>query len=158
VTGERRAVRIRPVAAADTEAVLALWRSLFPEYDDPAAPQRDPRAAIARKLSFGDGRFWLAEFDGQVVGTVMSGYDGHRGWIYSLGVHPGERRQGIAGALAACAEAELLAAGCPKVNVQVFAGNDAALAFWASRGFAADGVLSLGKRLGAASGGSGGGR
>ena len=44
-------------------------------------------------------------------------------------------------------EAELRAVGCPKVNLQVFAGNEQALAFWASMGFAADRVLSLGKRL-----------
>jgi ribosomal protein S18 acetylase RimI-like enzyme len=136
------------VTTTDTDAILALWRVVFPEYTDPAAPQRDPRAAIERKLAFGDGRFWVALLvpDERIVGTVMSGYDGHRGWIYSLGVHPDVQRSGIASALAAHAESELAAAGCPKVNLQVFAGNERALAFWASRGFAADGVLSLGKR------------
>ena len=152
-------IRIRPATPADTEAILALWAVVFPEYLDPAAPQRDPRAAIERKHAFGDGRFWVAVVDEEtagggegpagerVVGTVMSGYDGHRGWIYSLGVHPDVRRSGVARALFTHAEAELRAAGCPKVNLQVFAGNDRALAFWASMGFAVDGVLSLGKRL-----------
>ena len=141
------AIAIRRVTDSDTHAVLALWRVVFPEYDDPAATQRDPRAAIARKLAFCDGRFWLAEVGGRVVGTVMSGYDGHRGWIYSLGVHPDARRAGIASALLAHAEAELAAVGCPKVNLQVFAGNERALAFWVAHGYAVDGVLSLGKRL-----------
>ena len=138
---------IRPAEAADIEAILALWAVVFPEYGDPSAPQRDPRASIGRKLAFGDGRFWVAELDGRIVGTVMSGYDGHRGWIYSLGVHPDARLRRVATALAARAEAELAAAGCPKVNIQVFEGNAQALAFWAARGFARDGVLSLGKRL-----------
>jgi ribosomal protein S18 acetylase RimI-like enzyme len=152
-------LRIRPVIAADIEAILALWARVFPEYFDPAYPQRDPRASIERKLAFGDGRFWVAVVaEGgpgaagpgaaeRIAGTVMSGYDGHRGWIYSLGVDPALRRTGIASALAAHAEAELAAAGCPKVNLQVFEGNAAALAFWAARGFAVDGVLSLAKRL-----------
>lgn len=145
--GVPRSIRIRPVVAADTEAILALWARVFPEYFDPAHPQRDPRASIERKLAFGDGRFWVAVTGDRIVGTVMSGYDGHRGWIYSLGVDPGSRRSGIASALAAHAEAELVAAGCPKVNLQVFEGNAGALAFWGARGFGVDGVLSLGKRL-----------
>jgi ribosomal protein S18 acetylase RimI-like enzyme len=148
-------VRIRPATADDTEAILALWRAVFPEYELATAPQRDPRASIARKLAFGDGRFWVATLprehgeDGEerIAGTVMSGYDGHRGWIYSLGVHLELRRRGIALALLAHAEAELAAAGCPKVNLQVLAGNERALAFWAAVGYATDQVLSLGKRL-----------
>lgn len=145
-------VHIRRMTATDTDAVLELWGRVFPEYADPAFPQRDPRASIERKLAFGDGRFWVAVLraaggEERIAGTVMSGYDGHRGWIYSLGVDPALRRMGIATALAAHAEAELAAAGCPKVNIQVFEGNARALAFWAGRGFAADGVLSLGKRL-----------
>ncbi len=144
-------IGIRPVTAADTDAILELWRVVFPEYDLATAPQRDPRASIGRKLAFGDGRFWVAVLgegpDERIVGTVMSGYDGHRGWIYSLGVHPDLRRSGIASALLARAEAELRAAGCPKVNLQVLAGNDRALAFWAAAGYATAQVLSLGKRL-----------
>ena len=144
-------VRIRAAMTADTEAILALWRVVFPEYDLATAPQRDPRTSIARKLAFGDGRFWVAVLkdgpDERIAGTVMSGYDGHRGWIYSLGVHPDVRRGGIASALLAHAEAELRAAGCPKVNLQVLAGNERALAFWAAAGYAGDQVLSLGKRL-----------
>jgi len=140
-------VPIRPAQAADVEVILALWDVVFPEYRDPARPQRDPRASIERKLAFGDGRFWVAELDRRIVGTVMSGYDGHRGWLYALGVHPEVRRRGVATALAAHAEAELAFVGCPKVNIQVLEGNARALAFWAARGFGADGVLSLGKRL-----------
>jgi ribosomal protein S18 acetylase RimI-like enzyme len=145
---------IRPATPVDTDEILALWASVFPEYFDPAFPQRDPRASIERKLAFGDGRFWVALVpdparpgSNRIAGTVMSGYDGHRGWIYSLGIDPALRRSGIASALAAHAEADLAAAGCPKVNLQIFEGNAAALAFWAARGFAVDGVLSLGKRL-----------
>ena len=139
---------VRPVSPADTDAVLALWRQVFPEYDDPARPHRDPRSSIARKLALGDGLFWLAEQGGAVMGTVMAGWDGHRGWIYSLGVDPGARRTGIGRALLEVAEARLAALGCPKVNLQVLAGNEAAQAFWRRAGYAPDSVISLGKRLG----------
>lgn len=139
---------IRPVTLADAEPVLALWRLAFPGYEDPRKPHRDPRASLERKLAFGDGLFWLAEREGRVVGTVMAGWDGHRGWIYSLGVHPGARRTGLGRALLAHAEAALAARGCQKVNLQVVDGDAEARAFWKAAGYAEDEVVSLGKRLG----------
>jgi ribosomal protein S18 acetylase RimI-like enzyme len=142
------ALRVRPVAPGDTEAVLVLWRLVFPEYGDTSNPQRSPAAAVARKLAFGDGLFWLAERGGHVVGSAMAGYDGHRGWLYSVGVHPEARGAGIGRALVGEAERALAALGCPKVNLQVFASNASAQAFWRSVGYVQDRVVSLGKRLG----------
>ncbi len=138
---------VRRVTAADAEAVLALWRVVFPAYADPAHPQRDATRSIARKLAFGDGLFWLAERDGRLVGTAMAGYDGHRGWLYSVGVHPEARRAGVGARLVIEAERALAALGCPKVNLQVFASNAAAQAFWRSVGYARDDVVGFGKRL-----------
>lgn len=141
-------VLVRPVTPADAEAVVALWRVVFPEYADPSHPQRSPAAAVARKLAFGDGLFWLAERGGRLVGTTMAGYDGHRGWLYSVGVHPEARGGGVARRLVAEAERALAALGCPKVNLQVFADNAPARAFWRGIGYAEDRVVSFGKRLG----------
>jgi ribosomal protein S18 acetylase RimI-like enzyme len=138
---------VRAVRAEDTEAVVALWREVFPEYNDPTRPQRDPHANIARKLAFGDGLFWLLEVDARIVGTAMAGYDGHRGWIYSIGVAPSERRRGYARALLAHAEAQLRARGCPKINIQVLAVKEEALQFWHAAGYTPDHVVSLGRRL-----------
>ncbi len=140
-------VIVRRVTAADADAVLALWRVGFPVYADPAHPQRDPASSFARKLAFDDGLFWLAERDGRVVGTAMAGYDGHRGWLYSVGVHPEARRAGVGARLVAEAERALAAMGCPKVNLQVFASNGSAQAFWRSVGYARDEVVGFGKRL-----------
>ncbi len=140
-------VIVRRVTAADAEAVLALWGVVFPVYADPAHPQRDPAASIARKLAFGDGLFWLAEQDGRLVGTAMAGYDGHRGWLYSVGVHPEARRAGVGARLVAEAEGALVALGCPKVNLQVFANNPSAQAFWRRVGYGQDRVVRFGTRL-----------
>lgn len=140
-------MKIRPVVAGDTEAVIGLWREVFPEYNDPQRTQRDPRANIARKLAAADGLFWLAELDGRVVGSAMAGYDGHRGWLYSLGVHPQLRGHGYGRRLLRHAEAELQRRGCPKVNLQVLASNQAALGFWRANGYLQDEVVSFGRRL-----------
>ena len=140
-------LRIRVVEPADLEALVALWHEVFPEYRDPTKPQRDPRANIERKLAQRDELFWLAEGDEGIVGTAMAGYDGHRGWLYSVGVHPRVRRSGLARALVAHAEAVLRARGCPKINLQVMADNVGAQAFWRALGFVPDAVVSLGKRL-----------
>jgi ribosomal protein S18 acetylase RimI-like enzyme len=140
-------VTIRPVARGDAEAVLGLWRAVFPEYGDASHPQRNPAASLERKLAFDDGLFWLAELGGRVVGTAMAGWDGHRGWLYSVGVHPDVRRAGVGARLVAEAERALAARGCPKVNLQVFTTNAAAQAFWRRMGYAQDGVLPFGKRL-----------
>ncbi|MFN7510026.1 MAG: GNAT family acetyltransferase [Betaproteobacteria bacterium] len=138
---------IRGATPQDAEAIVALWRVVFPEYADPARPQRDPRASVDRKLALGDGLFWLGRIDGAVIGTAMAGYDGHRGWLYSVGVHPRWRGRGCGRDLVAHALAALSAQGCPKVNLQVLAGNAVALAFWRACGFVQDDVVSLGRRL-----------
>ena len=140
-------LELRPITAADTEALLALWREVFPQYDDPARPQRAPRANLERKLAQGDGLFWGAWRAGRLLGTAMAGWDGHRGWLYAVGVAPDARGQGVARALVEHAERELAARACPKVNLQVLDDASGALAFWKALGYLPDPVTSLGKRL-----------
>ena len=133
---------IRQFALADTEAVVALW-----EVCGLVRPWNDPRMDIERKLQVQPELFLVVEDDGAVVGSAMVGYDGHRGWINYLAVAPTHRRLGIARALVTRAEDELLQRGCPKLNLQVRAGNEAALAFYRGIGYVEDGAIGLGKRL-----------
>jgi ribosomal protein S18 acetylase RimI-like enzyme len=142
------AISIREVVANDTDVIVELWRSVFPEYFDPTKPQRAPAASIARKLAFDDGLFWLAANErGEIAGTVMAGYDGHRGWIYSFGVAGNLRGTPLATELLLHAESALRARGCVKINMQVGASNARALAFYAKAGYQDDGLISLGKRF-----------
>jgi ribosomal protein S18 acetylase RimI-like enzyme len=77
----------------------------------------------------------------------MAGYEGHRGWVNYLAVEPELRRGGLGARLLAEVECLLAERGCPKLNLQVRAGNDAAVAFYRALGYERDDVVSLGKRL-----------
>ena len=91
--------------------------------------------------------FFVADIAGTVVGTVMGGYDGHRGWIYSVATDPGHRRQGIGSALLRRVETALIERGCLKVNLQVRTSNAAVIAFYEKLGYAVEDRVSMGKCL-----------
>jgi ribosomal protein S18 acetylase RimI-like enzyme len=126
----------------DQTEVIALWRAA-----GLVRPQNDPFKDIARKIRVNPEWFLVAEEKGRIVGTVMAGYEGHRGWINYLAVEPSRRRCGLGRLLLAEAERLLRAAGCPKINLQVRTGNTAAMEFYRSIGFAPDDAVSFGKRL-----------
>ncbi|MBO0698238.1 MAG: GNAT family acetyltransferase, partial [Zavarzinella sp.] len=135
-------MHIRPFQPADEDQVVALW-----ERCNLTRPWNDPRKDIRRKLAVRPDLFLVGELDGVIVGTVMIGYDGHRGWVNYLGVDPACRRRGLGRALMIEAERLLREAGCPKINLQVRASNAEAVEFYRRIGFAVDDVVSLGKRL-----------
>jgi ribosomal protein S18 acetylase RimI-like enzyme len=91
--------------------------------------------------------FLVAIDDEMVVGSVMAGYEGHRGWINYLAVSPAWRGQGIGRRLMSEAERLLAASGCPKVNMQVRSENTGVIGFYRAVGYTIDDVVSLGKRL-----------
>ena len=136
-------MQIRTFADADTEAVVALW-------DDCGLtrPWNDPYKDIARKCSVSPELFLVGTgASGQLMASIMVGYDGHRGWINYLAVHPSQQRQGYARRLMELAEQLLTERGCPKLNLQVRAGNEVVIAFYESLGYADDNTVSMGKRL-----------
>jgi ribosomal protein S18 acetylase RimI-like enzyme len=133
---------IRPFRFEDEAAVLALWVQC-----DLVRSWNDPRKDIQRKLQVQPELFLVGEEDGQVIASVMAGYEGHRGWLNYLAVDPAHQRRGHAGALLAEAERLLLERGCPKINLQVRSTNAAAAAFYHALGYGVDEVISMGKRL-----------
>lgn len=137
-------MQICPFNPTDTEAVIALW-----ERCGLTRPQNDPRKDIERKLNM-QPELFLVALEAEtptIIGTVMAGYDGHRGWINYLAVDPEARRRGLGRELMQRAEAELLKRGCPKINLQIRGSNTEALGFYRAIGFLQDDVVSMGKRL-----------
>ena len=136
-------MEIRPYEDADEPAVVALWLATIRD----SAPHNDPIVALRKKRAAGCDLFYVAVIEGLVVGTAMGGYDGHRGWIYSVAVDPGHRRRGIGSALLRHLEDVLRGRGCLKLNLQVRTSNLDVVAFYPSHGYTTDPVVSLGKRL-----------
>jgi ribosomal protein S18 acetylase RimI-like enzyme len=100
-----------------------------------------------RKISLDPNGLLVLENDNRLIGAVMVGYDGHRGWVNYLAVHPDHRGRGLGRVLMAAAEQRLVQTGCPKVNLQVRASNQEALAFYRRIGYRVDDVVSMGRRL-----------
>jgi ribosomal protein S18 acetylase RimI-like enzyme len=136
-------VEVRTYTQSDFAAVKALWESVFP--NDP--PWNRAEVAIPAKLAVQPDLFLVAVREGEPVGAVLAGYDGHRGWLYALAVSPALQRKGIATALVQEAERRLRALGCGKLNLQVRADNAPVAAFYRHLGFEVEQRISLGKRL-----------
>jgi ribosomal protein S18 acetylase RimI-like enzyme len=136
-------MQIRPYEDQDERQVIALWGEILPD----RAPHNEPATALRQKLAVERDLLFVAGSDGALIGTVMGGYDGHRGWVYSVAVRPAQRRKGVGTALLRRLEEALAARGCLKVNLQVRSSNAGVVAFYERLGYAVEERVSMGKRL-----------
>ena len=123
--------------------VVALWQEAF-GYD---TAHNLPTLAIDKKLAVNDGLFFVATDKKTVIGTILAGYDGHRGWLYSVAVHADYRRHGLGSSLVRHAEQALMALGCMKINLQITSGNDAVAGFYEALGYGVEARISMGKKV-----------
>ena len=135
-------MKIRPYKGTDEDAVIDLWSQC-----GLIAPQNNPHADIQRKLSVAPELFLVGTVNGEVMATVIVGYEGHRGWVNYLAVAEHFRRAGYGRQIMEHAENMLRERGCPKINLQVRSTNRQVIEFYQRIGFACDDVLSMGKRL-----------
>ena len=124
------------------DEVIELWREC-----NLVVPQNDPAKDIERKLKVDPDLFLVGLIDEKVVATVMGGYEGHRGWINYLAVKPSQQRKGYGQAIMQAVESLIKQKGCPKINLQVRATNEAVIKFYSAIGYGNDNVVGLGKRL-----------
>jgi len=133
---------IRPFQISDEPDVIDLWHRC-----NLVVPQNDPKKDIKMKLKMQPELFFVGVILSRIVSTVMSGYDGHRGWLYYLAVDPDFQKKGIGRRMVEKAEKKLRKLGCQKINLQVRNSNKSVIAFYKHIGFLDDDVLGMGKKL-----------
>lgn len=136
-------VSIRSFRETDRPQLVQLWSAVFPVDPPRNAPDRLIDGALAHHAEL----LLVAEVGGLVVGAVIAGFDGVRGWIYHLAVAPAHRRCGIATRLMRAAADGLRGAGCAKINLQVRATNEGVVAFYRTLGYEIEDRISMGRAL-----------
>ncbi len=124
-------VTTRIMTIADYDDVMALMHAT------PGVSIRDAdsREATERYLARNPDLSFVAEQNGRLIGCVMCGHDGRRGYLQHLIVLPEYRRQGIANALVECSLAQLEQLGILKTHIDVFRTNESAQHYWESQGW-----------------------
>lgn len=135
-------MRIVSLPSGLEQAAVGLWHEC-----GLTRPWNDPDADLARALGGPSSTVLAAVTDGRLVGTVMVGHDGHRGWVYYLAVPPHQRGHGTGRELMRAAEVWLLERDVPKLQLMVRAGNDAVVSFYERLGYADQKVVVLGRFL-----------
>ena len=120
-----------------------LWNLVFP--DDPS--WNEPHRIIANKLRKQRELFLVGLMDARVIATVIGGYDGFRGWIYHLAVHPEFRNHGFGRRMMERIESLIAAQGAVKINLQIRSSNLNVIRFYERLGYRAEDHQSMGKRF-----------
>ncbi|MFF4015756.1 GNAT family N-acetyltransferase [Streptomyces sp. NPDC001843] len=121
---------IRPAGPDDLDTVLAFWKTAAE-----GTSISDDRDGVERLVARDPEALILAEKAGELVGTVIAGFDGWRCHLYRLAVHPGQRRQGIGSALLAAAEERFVRLGGRRGDAMVLVRNETAQAAWRAAGY-----------------------
>jgi N-acetylglutamate synthase len=125
------AVEICAMSMLDYDEAMCLWQSS----EGVGLSRADEREAIARYLARNPGMSFVARDGGELVGTVLAGHDGRRGYVHHLAVRTSHRRMGIGRALAGCCLAALKADGIDKTHLFVFGENRTGRDFWREAGW-----------------------
>ena len=137
-------VTINPATAtaADRDEVIALWHAA-----GLTRPWNNPESDFDLARSNPTSTIFVARHIGGIVGSVMAGFDGHRGWVYYLATTSSHRGQGVGRALMQAAEEWLRALGCPRIRLMVRGDNVAATGFYRAIGYEPQEIITLGRTL-----------
>jgi len=134
--------RIREAVIGDQKQVISIWESC-----DLVKPQNNPETDFLLALETKDSTILVLESDGSLIGSVVVGFDGHRGWYYYLGISPERQSVGNGRLLVAAAEDWLLSRGAPKAMLMVRNTNSKVIGFYEKLGYTLEETSVLGKTL-----------
>jgi len=124
-------VEILPMAAGDHAEVVTLWERC----EGIGLSEADGPTSIEQFIERNPGMCFVARDEGALVGAVLCGHDGRRGYIHHLAVAESYRRNGLGSSLTERCLDELRALGIAKCHLFVFRGNQSALDFWRKAGW-----------------------
>ena len=122
---------LRSATVADVDGLLGLWR----EAAENTSRAPDTREAVTALLGRDPDAVIMAEQDGELVGSVIAGWDGWRCHLYRLAVRPAWRRRGVGSALLEAAEDRFRAVGAARADAMVLDGNDLGQSLWRASGY-----------------------
>jgi ribosomal protein S18 acetylase RimI-like enzyme len=143
MSGPGLPLTIRSFEEIDREAVVALWQLC-----GLTRPWNNPTTDIDLAITGATSTILIGTADGHVVASVMTGFDGHRGWIYYLAVAPDQARVGYGRSMMRAAEDWLKGQGAPKAELMVRDDNRSTIGFYEALGYELQHVTVLGRRLG----------
>ena len=135
-------MKIEPASAGDRAAVIALWQAA-----GLTRPWNDLGSDFDLALANPTSTILLAHDEAGLAGSVMAGFDGHRGWVYYLATDPDRLKHGVGRALMAAAEDWLRRLGCPRVRLMVRHDNLGARGFYTAIGYDDQDVVTMGRTL-----------
>ena len=134
--------RIREAVIGDQDQVISIWKSC-----DLVKPQNDPVTDFQLALNTKDSTILILESEQEMLGAVVVGFDGHRGWYYYLGISPQNQNSGNGRALVEAAENWLISRGAPKAMLMVRNSNSKVIGFYEKLGYSVEDTSILGKRF-----------
>ncbi len=135
-------MQVRVFEERDRSAVIALWQAC-----GLTRPWNDPDSDISFCIGKSESTILVGARDGKLVASVMTGHDGHRGWLYYLAVDPAVQKAGLGRAMVAAAEDWLRQRGVPKVMLMVRPENDKVRAFYDALGYTEEPRVIFARRL-----------
>ena len=135
-------IRLREAVIGDQDQVISIWKLC-----ELVKPQNDPVLDYQLALETKDSAVLVLETENSLVGSVVVGFDGHRGWYYYLGITPDHQSAGNGRLLVEAAENWLISRGAPKAMLMVRNSNSKVIGFYEKLGYSVEETSVLGKRL-----------
>ena len=128
---EEEHLQYREMLISDYEEIISLWQ----KSEGVRLRDADSKSGIEKYLKRNPGLSFICKNEGKIIGTIMSGHDGKRGYVQHLAVSENAREQGVGSKLISLCLNALKSEGILKSHIHVLANNELAQGYWLNRGW-----------------------